>query len=353
MNNWHNLYHQQAHLSDAQIQRYVDELCDDKEAFEIERHCLSCDLCNDAVEGLQIMRNRGGNYSAVLLDMEAEIDEGDKGKVVQLKPIHWMLSAATLLILIGLGSFVFLNQTESTTVAEMPHPTEEANEKLNLAKEHKEFTRPETAPVVEEAFGASEPDLNGNNDAIADAELQEEIVTNEVEHEPAKEETIVIKNGAGSVTLKDKKSLEFAEVEQAPAPVVKTEMKSVERKRAAEALDSVEVLEETVIVGYATAAAEDRTEGTSVIAETEENTGESELMRKALALYEGGRYLDALALFKGRMSNPEEKEKGTYYAALCQLELGQTEAARSNFEKVMEMDGEFYRDAKRQLRKLK
>ena len=99
---------------------YIDKKLSSKESHSVEKHMLHCELCSDALEGLELTKNR-----ELINDINLKISERiatpitESGKIVFYYKIIASV-AASILLLIG-GLFFFNQFSQKQEIAEFKH----------------------------------------------------------------------------------------------------------------------------------------------------------------------------------------------------------------------------------------
>jgi hypothetical protein len=95
-------------LTQEQIFRYIDGTLQPSEMHAVEKHLLDCPFCSDAVEGLQLTKNREKIGAGILMvaskHNEKPGDEDQKSPIVLSvfqRRSTWYAIAATLVLIIG------------------------------------------------------------------------------------------------------------------------------------------------------------------------------------------------------------------------------------------------------------
>lgn len=102
----HKLFSTTECLSEQTLFDYIDKKLTAKEEHIVEKHLLECDFCSDALEGLQLLKNRTV-ISSINKKVNAKTIKKTEGKVISFNPRIILSIAATLLLV--MGSIFFFN----------------------------------------------------------------------------------------------------------------------------------------------------------------------------------------------------------------------------------------------------
>ncbi|MFY9307648.1 MAG: energy transducer TonB [Bacteroidia bacterium] len=127
----HKIFSETDCLSEQTMFDYIDKKLSERENHIVEKHLLHCDLCSDAIEGLEVVKDRNRISLINQKVMEAVSPPLKETKVVGFNYRVVLSVAASLLLLMG-GIFLFnmFNQkgemavlkTDQTVVTEPPPP---------------------------------------------------------------------------------------------------------------------------------------------------------------------------------------------------------------------------------------
>lgn len=102
----HNIFSETDCLSEQTLFDYIDKKLSAKESHVVERHFLSCELCSDAIEGLEILKDRS-RISTIKSEINKRVSVPQKEtKVISINYKIILSIAASILLLIG-GVFFF------------------------------------------------------------------------------------------------------------------------------------------------------------------------------------------------------------------------------------------------------
>ena len=107
-------------ISEQKMFDYIDNKFSAKEQHLLEKHMLHCELCSDALDGLQLLKNRN-RIDAIKLIVKEKISIAPDKKIIYFNIKIITSVAAGLLLLIGGVIFFnnfFLNKNEAA-VAEL------------------------------------------------------------------------------------------------------------------------------------------------------------------------------------------------------------------------------------------
>jgi periplasmic protein TonB len=102
--NKHKIFTSTDCLSEKILFDYIDGKLSPKEQHFVEKHLLDCELCSDAIEGLQLLKNRS-RIDNINKEISKRID-GSESKVFAINYAVIMSIAAAILLLIG-GIYFF------------------------------------------------------------------------------------------------------------------------------------------------------------------------------------------------------------------------------------------------------
>lgn len=102
----HKIFAQTDCLSEQTLFDYIDKKLSAKESHVVERHLLSCELCSDAIEGLEILKDRN-RIPTIKSEVSKRVSSLQKEtKVISINYKIVLSIAASILLLIG-GVFFF------------------------------------------------------------------------------------------------------------------------------------------------------------------------------------------------------------------------------------------------------
>lgn len=186
----HSIFNETDCISEQTMFDYIDKKLSAKECHVVEKHLLHCDLCTDALEGLELLRNRDRirliNQKILepqLMRASASI-AAKEAKVISFNYKVVLSIAASILLLIG-SVFFFkqlnnqheLAEYKSESIQETPPP-------------------PPPAPLESEPTSASAPDVKMDDAAGT---------TNETE--APKAESAVVSKESNGVVLQENKAV--------------------------------------------------------------------------------------------------------------------------------------------------
>ena len=122
------------HLSHDQLIRYQQDKMDDAEMHRVERHLLECELCSDALEGLELLEAKDAERA--LQDIRGRLSARLNEEKSSSKTLYWKWGiAASVLLMVGAVFFLWnsgpLNMQEQENrkmVQQQPEPGEESPE---------------------------------------------------------------------------------------------------------------------------------------------------------------------------------------------------------------------------------
>lgn len=140
-------------IEHAKMLEYVQGRLSPKEDHIIEKHLLSCDLCNEAVEGLQMINENGGDLDKILHKIQGNIEARTKPS------FRFRLTmVASVLLLVSIGIYSILNnnqqkdsiaQLEEKPITEQETNLEEPIETDLLEKENVEDSKTSEEALTE------------------------------------------------------------------------------------------------------------------------------------------------------------------------------------------------------------
>ncbi|MES2591208.1 MAG: energy transducer TonB [Bacteroidota bacterium] len=113
----HIIYTETDCLSEQTMFDYIDKKLSAKDCHVVEKHLLHCDLCSDALEGLELTKNRGRIESINQQVRERIANSLIKPKANTFNYKLIISIAATVLLLIG-GVFLFKQFNQNNKIAE-------------------------------------------------------------------------------------------------------------------------------------------------------------------------------------------------------------------------------------------
>lgn len=104
-------------LSEQMMFDYIDHKLNARESHSVEKHLLQCELCSDALEGLELTKNRLRITSINQKISERIAATGKEAKIVGFNYKLIISLAASILLLVG-GIFFFNQLRKNDTIAE-------------------------------------------------------------------------------------------------------------------------------------------------------------------------------------------------------------------------------------------
>jgi len=102
----HKLFDTTECISEQTMYNYIDKKLLPKEEHLVEKHLLDCDLCNDALEGLRLTKNRNRIHA-----INAEIDKKLSKKSAKIVYFNYKsISAIAASLVLLIGAVVFFKQ---------------------------------------------------------------------------------------------------------------------------------------------------------------------------------------------------------------------------------------------------
>lgn len=131
-------YNPAEHLMEEQMMRYLRDEMSDAERHRLERHVLECELCSDALEGMELLEPE--QAEAGLQDLKGRFAERVGKNEKKEIPLYWRWAAAASLLLLSgaayllIENFPLMNQERENTAVEQEELMEEAPP-ISLQKE--------------------------------------------------------------------------------------------------------------------------------------------------------------------------------------------------------------------------
>lgn len=123
----HKIFTETDCLSEQTMFDYIDKKLSERENHVVEKHLLHCDFCSDALEGLEMVKDRG-RIKVINTSIATPLSE-TRGSTFNYK-IIFAVAASLLLLMGGVFFFNMLNQksemavlkTDESTIAPEPPP---------------------------------------------------------------------------------------------------------------------------------------------------------------------------------------------------------------------------------------
>jgi len=365
-------------LSTEEMLDYSRGILSPSEQHSIEKHLLDCEMCSDALEGIQMMEDPNSLF-AIEQELNLEVDEmihaKQETKVRVLFP--WRMAAAIALIFVS--TFVLWmvipknNQQELISEKTVPYPVPGdskavSEQEIQVANE---FSSKES-PI---ATSNSEVKIKSNdemeeNTNVSDAEIPNapaQIAEPNTSNEETSDESSS-SSPSEDIAFAKKKENKNIEVDAGIALSEVTSTKSTSRSKASQSQN-------------AATTATSRDDKKEIV---EKENPEEAIFNQGIKDYQNKKYLKAIqsfelckvkpeALFYSGVSyflleNPHTaleklgnylqsthatyKEAATWYSGLSYLNIDNKTAAKQAFEKVILLDGEFKKDALEMLKNL-
>lgn len=175
-------------LTGEQMMAYIDGKLSVAEQHACEKHMADCALCEDALEGLSLVKDR----SALAFPLKKQNEQPNEAKVVPLNPspnrMRIVYAAAAVLVLVLGSVFILKNLSspdaanelaennsvaDSTSVADADQPL--ANAKADCLKNYDVTITDKNSPVLQQTTGPVPADINeGQGSGIVFAEQMPE-----------------------------------------------------------------------------------------------------------------------------------------------------------------------------------
>ncbi len=224
-NNLHNILSQSECLSIQQLQLYAEEKLSEKDVFNIEKHLIECEICQDTLDGIRAMQKKA-DLSIYVDQINKEIRQKiDQSKRIKQKRIVWRVAAVVLFLFVSSALVRFyvniepenyLSENQKVESIEVPSFVSQDSIQNDLQSE-------ETIEEKKDFTNQIEPILN-NTDNELNIDLQTKNEEDLFEIEPVIDENFenpeVINNlllnenrGAAPVERKNKSAIKHLERE--------------------------------------------------------------------------------------------------------------------------------------------
>ncbi|MCE2847359.1 MAG: hypothetical protein LW707_10095 [Sphingobacteriales bacterium] len=318
-------------LSEGELLAYFGTSITDKERHTLELHLNDCPFCSDALEGFeQLPSNR--NLQHILDELELPAVQETPEATPRIRILFpWRIAAAFLLVGLSIATLFLLKPDTDSGIAEAPMMQSENRDRESLP-----------APSTETETLPSTP----SNKVVTESKRIPSVVSSASQTNPDTETH-------EDVSTEDIKNLSKAPVESESIEGPKELAATLESDNRISTVDvqagsvSSEVHEErTVQLSETTSASSKKS--------TSATTG-SVFYEKGIRAYEAGQYKSCIDLLsrKDVLRDLSIREKALWALAQCQLNTGDTIAARNSLKQVIPIQGRLLNDAKRQLELLK
>ena len=165
-------------LSSSILLKYSDNILTEKENYQIEKHLLDCQMCQDVLDGILELPNKN-KLPVIITQLNNQIDKKNlkKGKVIKLNTFKILAMAASFILLIGLSIFIgkYFTGTNEMTMAENLNYNVEKTTTIN-----KEVTQEEKTEDEEYKEGNIVEKTEIINNEDLDDEFSDEIIIEDV-----------------------------------------------------------------------------------------------------------------------------------------------------------------------------
>ena len=226
------------HLSQDQLMRYQQERMDDAEMHRVERHLLECELCSDALEGMELLSAKQAEHA--LHDLKGRLAARLGEQKSTSRPLYWQIGVAASVLLLAGAVFYWLNLTpinEQEAISDEMDLQETADsaqsapylsyqeEKENKKAVEEEIVSQPVQTEKEQKSSPSKPQIRAEKTAPPQSiEVEQEMELElELEMEPEPDQFAVIAELAPKETEVEEVEIEleeFAEVEEVSPPAV-------------------------------------------------------------------------------------------------------------------------------------
>jgi tetratricopeptide (TPR) repeat protein len=169
-------------LTQEQMLNYIDGKLSFEEQHVCEKHMADCDLCADALEGLELVKNRDAIITPAIESLQ---NSSAQGKVVALQPSRnnkmWYAAAAVLVLILG-SVFLFkqITDQEPTAVTAANETKSDSSTQPSLSNE---WTVTKDSQLVTSATGG----VDGNKSEFTPALKSPNVLSDESLKEQADE----------------------------------------------------------------------------------------------------------------------------------------------------------------------
>lgn len=361
--------------SENELSNYIEGKCSTTDAYKIEAHLLNCEMCCDALEGLSLL-NPTSKINSINNELHEKIDQLTENTKTRIL-IPWQIAAAFILLFASAGMLWFFVPKNPT-------------ETLSLETEKKEPTN-QPSVIEESTINSNDSGLSiqGNTLSKNDRIIREKVMSDQVSNadevayneEPTEAEAQSCETVLPTAAPVQEEALavkDFNKREQATNEklndISTTSAGSVSTLEAKESIKNKAALAKK-------SAAEREESNVDLKFESTSNTSNFERGVKA---YMSGSYQSALQL----LQNVTEPNEVFYYRGISALALGDSKyaitqlkkyvispkkeleesasfslgkayynnnemnSAKKQFEKVMKMHGDNFKEATELLNKL-
>jgi hypothetical protein len=198
----YNIFEETECISEQKLFDYIDKKLSPRESHAIEKHMLHCELCSDALEGLETVKQR---ERIAVINQKVNERIASPIKETKVVPFNYKLIvsiAASVLLLIG-GIFFFNLLNQKSEMAEFkpqsplsePPPPPPPSAKNEVSAEPENSTGAIQTPVEEEIQAekksTTNPAGNSINKGLSDGMLDQEQVSDETNKETSAADDIV------------------------------------------------------------------------------------------------------------------------------------------------------------------
>lgn len=318
-------------LSEGEMIAYLGTSISDKARHILELHLSDCPFCSDALEGLeQLPSDR--NLQGILQELELPEFRDTTEVTPRIRILFpWRIAAAFLLVGLSIATLFLLKPNTDSGIAEAPKlQPENPNEKT--------FPTPKTE--IDFAHTA------GSNPSESEPVPMKSVVTSEMQPSTDAQTNI----GVSSEDIKALSEEEAPQEADYNAVVLTTPTTKDNRESTTDIqAGSAEVKQ------HGTRSVEVSETLASATKKSPSSLKESNDYEKGIRAYEAGQFKTCSDLLSRNevLRNPSVRENALMTLAQCQLNTGDTAAARSSLAQVIRIKGRFQTAAERQLELLK
>ncbi|NNM15865.1 MAG: hypothetical protein HKO56_04330 [Bacteroidia bacterium] len=374
--NLHNIFNSGACPSSEDLQQYIAGSVSESDANVIEQHLENCEMCSDALEGLQAFSSEG-EISIVTAELNKKVDElvGAKEQNKIIAP--WYKIAAVIALLVMVGGLLFINNQFGTSneqiFSEHYEPFEKKEEVKANPPVKRETESTESIPIAENEI--AETDLSSMDDSdeilISEDEVMEEIPAPEAVAIENNRQLQVMEDAAAPVEARD---LDLADAANNELQEDELAVRGGRSNSSDYYIDGVKVRSDKAPasvkkeVEQVEIAAESKTkalfkrnknkEEQPAVAQDEPigNTsadaffyGKSNLINEHYVSgekeYNAKNYQQAKLWFEKALQIDEGHYQSNFYAGLCALQLEQTNESIDYLNKVIDKENEVLYEA--------
>jgi|ERR1035437_6729498 tetratricopeptide (TPR) repeat protein len=203
MDNIKNIFEHTDCISEEMLTKYVSGNLSPAEKHEVEKHLIDCEMCSDAVEGLQMMGSKNkisGITSELNQKIQIRVEKKKEFKIIFLRQYRTQLAvAASIIVVIGLVWFFRSNMREMDSASS----EKIFADKFEPPPSEKQAEEKETAVAAKEQSGKEQIPADINNAAETSREPAAKVSLEEAGKKVVLRETKAEKgvSGGGKISL--------------------------------------------------------------------------------------------------------------------------------------------------------